>query len=70
MRISKSVPADTAMNRISGKVSESTFLGEASEHVLMANGQRIKTVSIPPQFNPPAEMTVEFDPKDVVVLDS
>ena len=55
-------------NRFSGRVAETTFLGEASEHVLLVNEQRIKLVSTPPQFQPPPEMTVEFDPADAVIL--
>jgi iron(III) transport system ATP-binding protein len=58
------------INRLSGRVTETTFLGEASEHVLLVNGQRIKLVSTPPQFDPPPEMTVEFDPQDAVILPS
>jgi spermidine/putrescine transport system ATP-binding protein len=57
-------------NRVSGKVLETTFLGEASEHVLAvgANAQRVKVISAPPLFDVPAELAVEFDPEDVVVL--
>jgi iron(III) transport system ATP-binding protein len=57
-----------SINRLTGRVAESVFLGDSSEHVLMVNGQRIKLISTPPQVNPPAEMTVEFNPKDAVVL--
>jgi hypothetical protein len=57
-------------NRLTGKVLETTFLGEASEHVLAvgANGQRMKVISAPPLFDVPGELAVEFDPEDVVVL--
>jgi iron(III) transport system ATP-binding protein len=57
-------------NRVSGKVLETTFLGEASEHVLAVGGgaQRVKVISAPPLFDVPAELAVEFDPEDVVVL--
>jgi iron(III) transport system ATP-binding protein len=55
-------------NRITGKPIETTFLGEASEHVLLVNDQRIKVISAPPLFNVPEQLTVEFDPQDVVVL--
>jgi hypothetical protein len=51
-----------------GKPIESTFLGEASEHVLLVNGQRIRVVSTPPLFSVPEMMTAEFDAGDVVVL--
>jgi iron(III) transport system ATP-binding protein len=59
-----------AANRFSGAVTETTFLGEASEHVLSINGQKIKVICAPPLFQPPQELTVEFDPADAVVLDS
>ena len=56
------------INRLVGRTIETTFLGEASEHVLSVNGQRIKVICTPPQFNPPQEMTVTVEPRDVVVL--
>lgn len=59
-----------ATNRFTGRTIETTFLGEASEHVLDIAGQKIRVVNTPPLFSPPSEMTVEFDPKDVVVLQS
>jgi iron(III) transport system ATP-binding protein len=68
MRIAKAESSSAWINRMEGRVIESTFLGEASEHVLLVNGQRIKVVSAPPIFSPPERMTVEFDPKDVVAL--
>jgi iron(III) transport system ATP-binding protein len=55
-------------NRIIGKPIETTFLGEASEHVLLVNGQRITIVSTPPLFKVPDMMTAEFDPADVIAL--
>jgi iron(III) transport system ATP-binding protein len=55
-------------NRLTGRVTETTFLGDASEHVLLVNGRRIKLISTPPQFDPPQEMSVAFEPKDAVVL--
>ena len=69
MRIVTGRPASNgSTNRIVGKPIETTFLGEASEHVLDVNGQRIKVISAPPMFEVPSEIAVEFDPKDVVVL--
>jgi iron(III) transport system ATP-binding protein len=56
------------MNRIVGKPIETTFLGEASEHVLLVNGQKLKVICAPPLFDVPQELAVEFDPHDVVVL--
>jgi iron(III) transport system ATP-binding protein len=58
----------TGRNRFRGAVQETTFLGEASEHVLDVNGQRVKVIAAPPLFDVPAELSVEFDPEDVVVL--
>ncbi len=55
-------------NRLVGKTLESTFLGEASEHVLDVGGTRVKVIAAPPLFNVPAELPVQFDPHDVVVL--
>jgi iron(III) transport system ATP-binding protein len=57
-------------NRMVGKTLETTFLGEASEHVLAVGGggQRVKVVAAPPLFDVPAELAVEFDVEDVVVL--
>jgi iron(III) transport system ATP-binding protein len=70
MRIPKNGALDGApgINRIVGKPIESTFLGEASEHVLLVNGQRITVVSTPPLFEVPDMIAAEFDPGDVVVL--
>ncbi len=55
-------------NRLSGKTLQTTFLGEASEHVLLVNDTRLRVISAPPIFDPPPHMKVEFDPEDVVVL--
>jgi iron(III) transport system ATP-binding protein len=57
-------------NRIVGRPIEITFLGEASEHVLLVGQEKLKVISAPPMFNVPEQMTVEFDPEDVVVLAS
>jgi iron(III) transport system ATP-binding protein len=55
-------------NRFTGKTVSTTFLGEASEHVLLVNEHRLRVISAPPLFNPPQQMKIEFDPEDVVVL--
>lgn len=60
--------ATVGPNRLIGKVTETTFLGEASEHALLVNEQRIKVISTPPLFSTPQELTVEFSPEEVVVL--
>ena len=51
-----------------GRTAESIFLGEASEHVIDVNGQRLKVISTPPIFSPPERMAVAVDPRDVVIL--
>jgi iron(III) transport system ATP-binding protein len=68
-------PADAApelgmpnANRLVGRPIETTFLGEASEHVLLVNDQRLRVVSAPPLFDVPEQLEVHFDPRDVVVL--
>ena len=55
-------------NRLTGRMLETTFLGEASEHLLAVGEQRVKVIAAPPLFDVPPELTVEFDPDDVVVL--
>jgi iron(III) transport system ATP-binding protein len=59
-----------AANRLTGKVIETTFLGEASEHTLGINQQKLKVICTPPLFSPPEELTVEFDAKDALALAS
>ncbi|MFN4244430.1 MAG: ABC transporter ATP-binding protein [Tepidisphaerales bacterium] len=55
-------------NRVRGRTRESTFLGEASEVVLDVGGLEFKVITAPPLFEVPEELSVEFDPEDVVVL--
>lgn len=68
MQIVKAGTPANGRNRLTGRTLESTFLGEASEHVLMVNGQRIRVISAPPIFDVPEQLIVEFDPEDVVIL--
>ena len=67
MRVARDGAAP-GVKRFAGRTAETIFLGEASEHVLTVNEQKLKVISTPPLFAPPAEMAVEFDPRDVVVL--
>jgi iron(III) transport system ATP-binding protein len=55
-------------NRFEAKVAETTFLGESSEHVLLAGNQRVRMLCTPPMFNAPQTLMVEVDPQDVVLL--
>ena len=70
MRIVRDPPLQQSngTNRIRGVVTESTFLGEASEHVLQVSSERLRAICAPPLFDVTGEMTVEFDAADVVVL--
>jgi iron(III) transport system ATP-binding protein len=62
------VGAGSSINRLSGKLVESAFLGESSEHVLCINGQHLRVMCTPPMFDVPAELTVGFDPADALLL--
>jgi iron(III) transport system ATP-binding protein len=55
-------------NRLVGRVVETTFLGESSEHVIEIAGQRLKLIAAPPRFDAPESLAVEVDPDAVVVL--
>jgi iron(III) transport system ATP-binding protein len=68
MQIARNGHTMPGRNRIVGRPIETTFLGEASEHVLLVNDHRLTVIAAPPLFEVPAEMAVEFDPQDVVVL--
>jgi iron(III) transport system ATP-binding protein len=68
MQIALNGKQKLAENRMSGRPIETTFLGEASEHVLLVGEQRLTVIAAPPLFEVPAEMVVQFDPGDVVVL--
>jgi iron(III) transport system ATP-binding protein len=68
IRVVKGDGAAGTLNRLAGLTVETTFLGEASEHVLVVNEKRLKVISAPPLFDPPTLMRVEFDAEDVVLL--
>jgi hypothetical protein len=68
MRIVPPASARPGANRIGAQVLESTFLGEASEHLVLANEQRLRIVCTPPIFSIPQTITAEFDPADVIIL--
>ena len=63
-----SQPTRAGMNRFTGHISQNTFLGESSEHVLLVGEQPLRFISSPPMMKPPQEVTLECDPSDVVVL--
>jgi iron(III) transport system ATP-binding protein len=57
-----------AVNRISGRIVQTTFIGEASEHVLDVAGSRLHVMRMPPIFSGEGEMTVEFKPEDATLF--
>ncbi len=57
-------------NRLMGRVAETTFVGESTEHLLDVKGQGIRVISVPPMLDPRSPMTVEFDVRETVVLTS
>ncbi len=69
MQIASGVSTGKA-NRLTGTVRETTFLGEASEHVLDVGGINLRAIAAPPRFDVHQgdPLTVEFDAEDVVVL--
>jgi len=64
-------PGETSpanVNRFDAKIIESTFLGESSEHVLMAGEQKLKMVCTPPLFRAPVQLAVDVYASDVTLL--
>jgi iron(III) transport system ATP-binding protein len=62
-------PQTDGKNVISGRPIATTFLGEASEHTLLVNeDQPVRFIATPPLFTVPPQLSIEFDPRDVVLL--
>ena len=57
-----------AINRLTGTLNDSSFLGQSSEHVIAVAMGLLRVMSAPPLFGLTGEVVVEFDPADVVVL--
>lgn len=57
-----------AKNTLTGKTLDNTFLGEASEVLLRVGQTPLRVITAPPLFSLPAELSIEFDAQDVVVL--
>ena len=55
-------------NRLVGMLVEDTFLGQSSEHSVAVGNGRLSVVSSPPHYGLKGNVTLEFDPADVVVL--
>jgi iron(III) transport system ATP-binding protein len=58
----------TAANRITGNIVQTTFVGEASEHVLDFGGVRLHVMRMPPVFAAQGQMTVAFNPEDATLF--
>jgi iron(III) transport system ATP-binding protein len=56
------------MNHLTGRLIETTFLGETSENLVLINGQRLKAVSANGPLEVSSEVTAEFEARDVVLL--
>lgn len=57
-----------APNVFTGEVAETTFLGEATEHLLLINGTRLRVMRTPPLLDVPRELRAEVHAEDVVLL--
>jgi iron(III) transport system ATP-binding protein len=55
-------------NRLQGRLLESSFLGQTSEHLIEVGTQRLRMVSAPALVEAPTHISIEFDPADVLVL--
>ncbi len=70
--VSDQIAVRPGVNRLAGKIVETTFLGENTEQVLEVNGQRIKIIApgLAPAPAPGgnAERIVEFDSRDALAL--
>lgn len=64
------VPQDSppGVNRVTGALRESAFLGESSEHVVEVGSVQMRVIAAPPRLNVAGDVALEFTPADVVVL--
>jgi len=60
----------TAETGISGRVIESSFLGDASEHLVDANGTLLRVTHSPPRFDVPSEVSLSVEPQHVQLLEN
>jgi iron(III) transport system ATP-binding protein len=68
IRLAPATAADGATNRVSGKLIQSTFLGESTECVVQIAGQPIRfTTACPPQ-TATGDLTIEFAAADALAL--
>jgi iron(III) transport system ATP-binding protein len=57
-----------AVNRITGAIVQTTFVGEASEYVVEAGGIRLHVTRMPPVFASDGQMAMEFMPEDATLF--
>jgi ABC-type Fe3+/spermidine/putrescine transport system ATPase subunit len=57
-----------SLNRLAGTVTESSFLGQSSEHVIAVGDALLRVKSAPPLFDVTGSVELQFDPVDAVVL--
>ncbi|MCC6423617.1 MAG: ABC transporter ATP-binding protein [Phycisphaerales bacterium] len=72
LRLTKSDTEATAspqVNRLRGRLMQSTFLGDSSEYVVAVDGQSLKISSAGPMRDWAEDVAVEFDPADALVLE-
>jgi iron(III) transport system ATP-binding protein len=58
------------VNQLSGESTETTFLGDSSEHIVLINGTRLRAISVPPRRCKPGPVTLVIQPRDVVMMSS
>jgi iron(III) transport system ATP-binding protein len=56
------------LNRLAGTITESSFLGQSSEHLVAVGTSLLRVLSVPPVFDLNGSVELEFDPADAVVL--
>jgi ABC-type Fe3+/spermidine/putrescine transport system ATPase subunit len=66
--LSGDAASSSAANHLAGKVMETIFLGEVSEHWVQINGHRLKASRSPAMTEALGEVVLEIDAGDCVVL--
>jgi iron(III) transport system ATP-binding protein len=61
-------PKSTDANYLTGKIRQTTFLGEIAEHSVEIGGQCLNVTTSPPMLNAGGDVVLEIDPADCVVL--
>jgi iron(III) transport system ATP-binding protein len=62
---SLNAPPNPDINRFPAKIIESSFLGDASEHIVQVGQGQLKLLS---NLKPPNPLAIEFDPADAIIL--